>query len=205
MASTNISYLLEMCICLGFALQAAKCRRGLTALKYSASFAFVLGSVVVALEPLPAPTELGSYVCDFDELDAAFIALASICSLVSIASLAFVGFKARMSSNAVERRVMFRSMMYVVNSLVTVVPIVICIFVYISFVHGQTEAVHPLLTVFVNLATTLQDLNGAANAMTYFLQSRYARKALHDRAGSGDTSFHVDFSDEVLVAEISEV
>jgi hypothetical protein len=194
MASTNISYLLEMYICVGFAFQAAKWSRGLRLLRHSGTASVLMGVALVFAEPWRTMSgKLDSYLCHADRLDNVYVYLTMTCLMVSLGSLAFVLAKAQLSSEAVQSRVVFRSSCYVVKSLVTVLPVVISYYFF-------NDANFDLLSAVAN---TLQDLNGAANAATYFFQSRYSRDAAIDRRAVLEQTYHVGFNEDVSVREHS--
>jgi hypothetical protein len=195
MATTNVSFLLEISICLGFALKVARCSRCLQLLDYGGFVSLILGTAVVLLEPYQKfYGQLGHYSCSVHgagTVDTVFIALLLTCLSVSFGCFVFVRVMARASNEAVLRRTSIQSAAYMVKSL---------ILVGLVFVWWCTplERTHPAVRIYIDVAIALQDFNGAANVATYFFQSRYARPSIFDRAKNtrGD-SYRVAFAEGV--------
>lgn len=194
MITTNVTYLMEMFLCLGFAFQAAKSSRGLRLLRYSGVLSLVIGGLVVLTEPfwnlVGLPDLLMCQVVDTHTMDIAFIVLTIACLLVSFCSFVFVLAAPHPSSNAVHRRVVVRSTAYMVKTVTMVFPTLLALVLF------KTIGLRPAVLVFAQVANILQDFNGVANALTYYFLSRYSRRRMVDtppHLSVAEESYHVAF------------
>lgn len=166
-------------------------------LKWSGLLSLALGGLVVLAEPWWNYASMPDFslcqIVDPRTTDVAFVALTVACLGISFGSFVFVLAKERDSSNAVHRRTVIRSAAYMVKTVIIVCPVVLGVLLF--FVFG----LRPMVLQFSQVANTLQDLNGVANAMTYFLLSRYSRRGVLDHTAPAQESFHVAFDEEVGV------
>lgn len=200
MITTNVTYLMEMFLCLGFAFQAAKSSAGLKMLKYSGVLSIVIGGLVVLTEPwwnlVGHPDFLMCQVVDTHTMDSAFLVLTIACLAISFLSFAFVLGSPHASSDAVHRRVVIRSRAYMIKTVAMTCPTLLVVFLF------SVMGLNPLLLDFAHVANILQDLNGAANTMTYFFLSRYSRRRIIEHKSARppvEESYHIAFESEVGV------
>jgi hypothetical protein len=186
MSIMSMSYLMEMFICLGFACQAAKWTRSLRLLRYSGGASLILSAALVFLEPWRRfYGKSGEYSCRAEPgtMDIVNIVLTGSCLAISFGCFVFVHAKTRGSPDAVHTSVSIRCAAYSAKSLILMMTV-------ISW-FGLADR------VFILIAMIVQNLNGAANAATYYFQSRYAQPTIHDLKTTRADSFRVAFSVEV--------
>lgn len=177
----NTALLVELSIAIGFLLQCRRWRRSLRALRSCLWMVWVLGALPAILEVgNPGATRLPLVVHE---------SLLGVCCGCSLVAYCAVLCHARALNDTVKSRCWHRASVYLLNTMITQVPALV--------VATLDDSMRTWW--MVELSGALQGLNGAINALTYFLQSRYSGLGIQElSAKDRDVSFVVQFGDTTV-------
>lgn len=193
--ATDATLFFELLLNLSFLLQSLRCSRVLKSLSWSPMLAWLLALGISPLQAKHQPSL--SFSCIGDGVGGSiFISINLTCLLVSSLALIVVVVRTRYCSDVVRRRHQLRAAAYIASALLTEGPQLVVVLA--SHFAGDV-GVAPRL-----VGELCRALNGAGNACTFFLQSRYSGEAIRDVNCQSDASFHVSFKPDPLHVDRDE-